>query len=181
MDARCGTCNTKHAIDDKQVAGHERIQFRCAKCGAMTVIELRKRPERTKSTTPLPSFARGSNAAVVTAEILKEPPGLSLPADKKITLSVVSGLSAGTARVMDSPRLVLGRTGGGAHVEIDDPEVSRWHCAIEVKDGMVWLKDLESTNGTYFDEERARAAVLVDGAQFRIGSTILELRIASKK
>jgi pSer/pThr/pTyr-binding forkhead associated (FHA) protein len=76
---------------------------------------------------------------------------------------------------------VIGRAGGGAQIEIDDAEVSRWHCAIEVKDGMVWLKDLESTNGTYFEEERTRAAVLVDGAQFRVGSTVLELRITSKK
>jgi len=180
MEARCGTCNSKHLIDEKQLAGHERIQFRCAKCGAMTQVELRKRPERTASTTPLPSFARGSNAAVVTAEILKEPPGLSLPPDKLLTLAVVGGLSSGVQRPLEKPRVVIGRSGGGAELEIDDAEVSRWHCAVEVKDGMVWLKDLESTNGTYYDEERIRAAVLIDGAQFRIGSTIIELRVAPK-
>jgi predicted Zn finger-like uncharacterized protein len=180
MEARCGTCNTKHTIDDKQLAGYERIQFRCAKCGAMTLVDLKRRPERTKSTTPLPSFARGSNAAVVTAEILKEPPGLSLPKDKDLTLTVIGGLSKGESHVLKKPRVVMGRSGGGAEFEVDDAEVSRWHCAIEVKDGMVWLKDLESTNGTYFEEERTRAAVLPDGAQFRIGSTFIELKITPK-
>lgn len=180
MVARCEACGTKHLLDDAQIAGHEVVQFRCAECGQMTTIEMRRRPDRTKVTTPLPSFARGSNAAMVTAEILKDRPGLALPPDKLISLSVVSGASKGISRPMTKPRLVLGRAGGGADFEIEDAEVSRWHCAIEVKEGMVWLKDLESTNGTYFEEERVRAAVLSHGSQFRIGSTTLELQITPK-
>jgi len=80
---------------------------------------------------------------------------------------------------MSKPRVVLGR--GGADVEIDDPEVSRWHCAIEVKDEVVRLRDLDSTNGTYFGEERVRTAELQHLSEFRIGSTVVLLSILPKR
>lgn len=180
MEAKCNQCGAKHSIDENQVAGLQQVQFRCAKCGEMTVIDMRRRPDRTRSTTPLPSFARGSNAAMVTAEIMKDVPGLSLPEDKLLSLTVISGPSKGMTKPLTKPRLVIGRAGGGAEFEVDDAEISRWHCALEVKDGLVWLKDLESTNGTYFDDERVRAAVLSNGTQFRVGSTVLQLDITSK-
>ena len=42
------------------------------------------------------------------------------------------------------------------------------------------LKDLDSTNGTFFDEERVRAAVLQDRAEFRIGSSLIRLTFQPK-
>jgi len=180
MEALCVHCGAKHLLNDKQIAGHAKVQFRCSKCGQPTVVNAATRPERTRSTTPLPSFARASNAPEVIAELLKEPPGLKLPADKTIALAVVAGLSHGKTHTLAKPRLVVGRQGGGADFEVDDAEVSRWHCALEVREGMVWLRDLESTNGTYYENERTRAAVLEDGTELRIGSTILRVNITPK-
>jgi len=146
----------------------------------MTVINTERRPERTKSVTPLPSFALVEGAANVSAERLKEPEGLALQPGKLMALEVISGVAKGRRYEFTKPRVILGRMGGGADFEIDDSEVSRWHCAIEVKPDSVWLRDLESTNGTYFDEDRTRAAFLMDGAQFRIGNTILEMKISPR-
>jgi len=42
------------------------------------------------------------------------------------------------------------------------------------------LKDLDSTNGTYFDEERVRAAMLRDGTEFRVGNTTLKVSLRAK-
>jgi pSer/pThr/pTyr-binding forkhead associated (FHA) protein len=41
------------------------------------------------------------------------------------------------------------------------------------------LKDLDSTNGTFFEEERVRAAVLRHGTEFRVGSSTLRLTLQS--
>ena len=59
---------------------------------------------------------------------------------------------------LEKSRTVIGRK--GADFALNDPEVSRHHCVLEVRDGFVNLKDLDSTNGTFFAEERVRAAVL---------------------
>jgi len=75
---------------------------------------------------------------------------------------------------------VCGTAARDADVEIDDPGISRWHCAIEVKDEVVSLRDLDSTNGTYFEEERVRAAELKHLAEFRIGSTVVRLSISPR-
>lgn len=180
MEALCGHCGAKHSLNDKQVGEHTKVQFKCSSCGEMTVLNVATRPDRTRSSTPLPSFARTENAYVVLAEMLKDAPGLKLPADKLISLTVSSGLANGTSYTLNKPRVILGRRGGGADFEVDDPEVSRWHCAVEVKDSAIWLKDLESTNGTYYDNERTRAAMLQDGIEFRIGSTVLRVNITAK-
>ncbi|HEV8385046.1 MAG TPA: FHA domain-containing protein [Candidatus Acidoferrales bacterium] len=181
MEAQCGHCGTKHTLNDKQVGNHTKVQFKCSGCGQMTVVNVALRPDRTRSSTPLPGFARSEGAHEVLAEMLKDAPELKLPADRIISLAVTSGLSNGTVHTLNKPRVILGRRGGGADFEVDDPEVSRWHCAVEVKDGAVWLKDLESTNGTYYDNERTRAAMLQDGIEFRIGSTILRVNISPKR
>jgi pSer/pThr/pTyr-binding forkhead associated (FHA) protein len=77
------------------------------------------------------------------------------------------------------PLVTLGRLRGGADIEIDDPQVSRLHCAIEVKGDHVFLRDLRSTNGTYVAGRRVLAAKLDDSAEFRIGSSALRVDIAS--
>jgi pSer/pThr/pTyr-binding forkhead associated (FHA) protein len=76
------------------------------------------------------------------------------------------------------PRIVIGRT--GADLALSDPEVSRHHCLLEVRDRFVNLKDLDSTNGTFFCEERVRAAVLQDGASFRLGTTTILVKLRAK-
>jgi len=49
-----------------------------------------------------------------------------------------------------------------------------------VRDTIINLKDLDSTNGTFFDEERVRAAMLRDGTEFRIGGSMIRVNFQSK-
>jgi pSer/pThr/pTyr-binding forkhead associated (FHA) protein len=35
------------------------------------------------------------------------------------------------------------------HIYINSPSVSRRHAAMKIKNGRIWLRDLNSTNGTY--------------------------------
>ncbi len=69
--------------------------------------------------------------------------GLALPTNARIILTVISGPAKGNVYKMEKPRVVIGRT--DADIVLNDTEVSRWHCSIEVKDKIVRLRDLDST------------------------------------
>ena len=178
MQATCSHCGTLHILNDEQIGNHPRVQFRCSKCGKPSIVDVGRSPEPTQVITPLPSFARGEGAASPGISIASQFQGLSLPPDLTIKLQVVAGPSKGLEYQMSKPRVVLGRA--EADVEINDLEVSRWHCALEVKQSVVRLRDLDSTNGTYLNEERIRAAELRNLSEFRIGSSIVRLLITPK-
>lgn len=177
MQTGCIHCGQQHLLNDSVVAKHSKVQFRCTKCGKTTVVEVRKRVDETVVISPMPSFARADSA---TAR-LRLPPAdesLQLPDDVHIVLTVTEGPGKGESLVLKGPRLVIGRK--GADFALNDPEVSRHHCVLEVRDRQVNLKDLDSTNGTFFENERARAAVLQEGSRFRVGSTTLQLTFQRK-
>ena len=179
MQAACGHCGTQHVLKDEALAGHARVQFQCTKCGQKTVVELpvTKRPDMTMVISPLPLFARGGSAGGKTG-MAAQYEGLSLPAAAQVVLRVVSGPAKGLIHRLEKPRVVLGRE--DADVIVEDPEISRQHCALEIKDRVIRLKDLDSTNGTFLEDERVRAAELQSGAEFRIGSSIVQVTLEPK-
>lgn len=176
MQAACSHCGKQHVLNDADVEKHGKVQFHCAKCGKVTVVQAEKRPDMTMVISPLPSFARAD--LNIGAALIQEDPTLRLPAEFSIVLTIISGPSQGAVHTLRSPRSIVGRQ--GADIPLNDPEISRRHCVIEVRDRNVSLKDLDSTNGTFFDDERARAAVLLDGAEFRIGSSVIRVSFQRK-
>ena len=54
---------------------------------------------------------------------------------------------------MEGRNFILGREG---HIFIDSGSASKHHAEIRVIDGKVYLRDLDSTNGTYILENKAR-------------------------
>jgi pSer/pThr/pTyr-binding forkhead associated (FHA) protein len=105
-------------------------------------------------------------------------PGLRLPAKANVVLTILSGPSKGEKHTLSKPRVVLGRK--GADVALNDPEISRHHCLLEVRETYINLKDMDSTNGTFYDEERVRAAMLQDGTEFRIGVSLIRVNFLPK-
>lgn len=67
----------------------------------------------------------------------------------------------------------------GRHEESEiflvDPSVSRNHAIIEMVDGELILKDCDSTNGTFLNDERITTCVLRDGDIVKFGETKLRL------
>lgn len=176
MQVACSHCGKQHVLNDADVEKHGKVQFHCAKCGKVTVVQSERRPDMTMVISPLPSFARTDSGAA--SILMAESTDLRLPADVNIVLTVLTGPSQGSVHILKSPRAVVGRQ--GADIPINDPEISRRHCLIEVRDRNINLKDLDSTNGTFFGDERARAAVLMDGAEFRIGSSLIRINFQRK-
>ncbi|MFI6205357.1 FHA domain-containing protein [Streptomyces sp. NPDC051041] len=92
-------------------------------------------------------------------------------------LHVVAGPDAGGVHLLHGGEIRVGRS-ADADVPLDDPDVSRLHCAVTVAaDGRVTVADLGSTNGTTLDGARvdARPVRFVPGALLRIGESALRL------
>jgi hypothetical protein len=104
-----------------------------------------------------------------------------LPKDKTITISIIAGPSKGITHQIHKPRISIGGAGGGADIEIDDPKLSRLHCALRVSHGSIRLCDLDSTNGTYVNDELVQAAELGHLSEFRVGSSRLLVTIIAKR
>ncbi|WP_405980454.1 FtsK/SpoIIIE domain-containing protein [Streptomyces sp. NBC_00158] len=92
-------------------------------------------------------------------------------------LHVVAGPDAGGVHLLHAGSVRIGRS-ADADVPLDDPDVSRLHCAVTVlADGRVTVADLGSTNGTTLDgaEVGAASVPLAPGALLRIGESTLRL------
>ncbi len=103
---------------------------------------------------------------------------LALPPGKNIALAVLSGPSKGLVYALQKPWVIIGRTAGD--VRINDPNVSRWHCAIEVKGDSIRLRDLDSTNGTFIGSERVTAGELRHLSEIRVGDSVLLLTVTTQ-
>jgi FHA domain len=170
-----------HALSDEQLKGHPRVQFRCARCSQATIVETNV-ADRTQVLLPMPAFARSASAHSAGARnpaalLGAEGRELYLPAAKTISLSVISGPARGLAQALEKPMVVLGRA---ADISIQDPQISRWHCAVEVQGELVRLRDLDSSNGTFIGNERIRAAELRHLSEFRLGACVILVTITPK-
>ncbi|MDW4905256.1 FHA domain-containing protein [Streptomyces sp. ADMS] len=92
-------------------------------------------------------------------------------------LHVVAGPDAGGVHLLHGGQITIGRS-ADADVPLDDPDVSRLHCAVTVEaDGRIAVADLGSTNGTTLSGTRlgTRPVRLAPGALLRIGESALRL------
>mgnify|MGYP000874401954 CR=1 FL=1 len=67
--------------------------------------------------------------------------------------------------------LIIGRS-SDADIQVDRDSVSRRHARLARVEGGWSISDLQSTNGTYVNNEQVREQPLVDGDYLKIGNTI---------
>ncbi len=99
------------------------------------------------------------------------------PDEDAAQLHVVAGPDAGGVHLLHGGVIRIGRS-ADADVPLDDPDVSRLHCAVTVAaDGRVSVADLGSTNGTVLDGGRVtdRPVRFAPGALLRLGESALRL------
>ncbi len=94
----------------------------------------------------------------------------------------------GTARVpggaavdIDVDPVIIGRD-AGAHIVLDDPEVSAMHCELRAVNEGILVRDLGSTNGTFALGLRVHEAVVSSVTELAVGRgrVVLEPRAAQK-
>jgi hypothetical protein len=118
--------------------------------------------------------AKRNRMALLSEAGLGEP---GLPARFRFSLAFLSGPHASSVKVIDRPRILIGREEGD--IVTMDPESSRRHAMIEIhNDGSVWIIDLNSTNGVYVDgaviDGRAQ---LQDRTEFMCGRSTFMMMI----
>ncbi|MFD9499099.1 FHA domain-containing protein [Streptomyces sp. NPDC060035] len=128
--------------------------------------------------------ALGEPPLVDGAVLSLQVPGEDEAADDAVPaqLHVIAGPDAGGVHLLHGGQIRIGRS-ADADVPLDDPDVSRLHCAVTVsEDGRVSVADLRSTNGTSLDgtEVGERPVPLTPGALLRLGESTLRLTAGTR-
>jgi predicted Zn finger-like uncharacterized protein len=159
MFVHCPICGTQHVLEDKVFGDSTRLKVRCNKCG----IPFAAKPSELT--------ARADNVTVMGGTS-------KLPSGKRVSLVVIQGPMQGSIFRVMKPELTIGRS--GTDVIIDDPEVSGKHCMLEVHGTYGVLTDMESTNGTFVDEQPIKRQRLEHLGEFRLGTTTIMFAVAEE-
>jgi predicted Zn finger-like uncharacterized protein len=189
----CPSCQAKFKFDESKLGDRPKARTKCSKCGGAIEIE---NPLLGASTLP-PNATLPPPAAPPVPEVLQtrktplqavQPPSvdagvtlggadahrmglIQLPKDKRFSLAVIQGAATGQIFPISKTRTVVGRS--GSDINLDDPEASRQHAALEIVGDVAILRDLGSTNGTWIDLDRVEQHELANQQEFRIGSHVL--------
>lgn len=88
-------------------------------------------------------------------------------------LVVINGDDLGKKYDLDGSGTVIGRA-SKVDIHIDEDAISRSHAVIEQRDNRMLIRDLESTNGTFVNNQSVDEEKLRDGDQIKIGRTIFK-------
>jgi len=95
------------------------------------------------------------------------------------SIVVLSGGVIGSERILDDPKIRLGR-GPEVEFEFEDSAMSREHAIFEFADGAFVLRDAGSTNGIRVNGERSMAHELDHGDRLEIGEHVFQYLIENR-
>ena len=101
----------------------------------------------------------------------KERPVLVL---RSVVVRVASGPDKGATCALTTARARVGTAPDNA-LKLTDPRVSRHHIEFQIQDQGYLIRDLQSTNGTFYRGARVGEVLVEQGAEVRIGNTVLRL------
>ncbi len=188
----CPACQSRYKFDESKLGDRPKVKTRCSKCGGTIEIENpllgsstippdlpapppaappAPRPDPSMRTRKTPVQPPESGSATISGGDAARLGLLQLPKDKRFSLAVIQGAATGQIFPISKTRTVIGRS--GADINLDDPESSRQHAALEIVGDVGILRDLGSTNGTWIELERIEQHQLGNQQEFRIGSHVL--------
>jgi predicted component of type VI protein secretion system len=96
----------------------------------------------------------------------------------KISLVVASGVHQGKPIAIPGIQFLIGRD-EGCHLRPASPAISKKHCLLLVRDNKAFVRDLESTNGTFVNDEQITGErELADGDRLRVGPLDFSVALA---
>lgn len=103
----------------------------------------------------------------LTAEELRNAEAAPAPAGFSVVIYTRDGVRA--VPIPEGDTIVLGRS-SPADVTVRDDSLSRQHAVLEVQDGVLFVEDLGSTNGTWVRNEQCERSSLCAGDEVRFGA-----------
>jgi len=95
----------------------------------------------------------------------------------EVKLVVVGGRHAGKEIPVTGPQFLIGR-GERCQLRPQSDLVSREHCAIIIEEGSVLVRDLNSRNGTFVNDQRVEGSrKLHSGDRLKVGPLEFEVRL----
>jgi len=93
----------------------------------------------------------------------------------EMVLKVLRGKGAGkTFSFAFGQNVIIGRH-EESHIQLDHKLVSRHHTKINWKGSEPWVIDLNSTNGTFLNNQKIEEALIQEGDEIRIGNSALKI------
>jgi pSer/pThr/pTyr-binding forkhead associated (FHA) protein len=97
----------------------------------------------------------------------------------RVTLTVSDGRPRTV--VVDSPEFLIGRA-ADCDLKLRNPMVSRHHCALTIHDDHLFVRDLQSINGTGINNQvLVGERPLSDGDYLWVAATPIEVRIHNSR
>lgn len=96
----------------------------------------------------------------------------------KLSLVVSAGANQGKVISVPGTQFIIGRD-EGCHLRPASPAISKRHCAVFIRNGGVFVRDLGSTNGTLVNDEAVVGDKAVqDGDRLKVGPLDFILQVA---
>ncbi len=105
---------------------------------------------------------------IVTASYDQREPKSPTDAEKKI-LSLSGESSSGPVKAVLNQNMLIVGSGPSNDLVIDDMYVSNFHCRFFKNDGAWYVKDLDSTNGTFVNDEKITVKEIQPNDVVRVG------------
>ncbi|HOX46495.1 MAG TPA: sigma 54-interacting transcriptional regulator [Myxococcota bacterium] len=97
--------------------------------------------------------------------------GLPAVAPGSTSLLVYSRDGVRLVTLQEGQSLVIGRE-PPADITVRDSSLSRQHASLELSSGVLWVEDLQSTNGTWVNGERVERSKVEPGAELAFGAVV---------
>jgi pSer/pThr/pTyr-binding forkhead associated (FHA) protein len=99
-----------------------------------------------------------------------------------LALVVTAGPDCGREFLLTPMNVKIGRQ-AQSHIQLKDPKVSREHAVLQYhgRKRAFLLKDLESTNGTFYNNQRITSTFISPGAEIRLGESVLKVMALGEK
>jgi hypothetical protein len=122
-------------------------------------------------------WASGEKGGEPSGEGSTKFPDVPLLENLTITISVIEGRSKGLTYHLKKLCITVGRLGGGADFEFNEPEASEVHCFIAARSRIVRLYAAPAVGNIYVNDQPIRTVELTHASTFRVGSSLLRVTI----